>query len=110
MTDLKRIDHVGIVVEDIEEALPFWRDALGLPLDQVKTVESQGVRIAFLPVGESEVELLQPLKEDSGVARFLRKRGPGMHHLCFEVKDVERKLRRLQQEGVERSDEQPEVI
>ena len=110
MTEPKRIDHIGIVVEDIEGALPFWRDKLGLPLEHIETVESQGVRIAFLPVGDSEVELLQPLAKDSGVARFLRKRGPGMHHLCFEVEDVEGKLRRLQQEGVELIHEQPEVM
>lgn len=110
MTDIKRIDHIAVVVEDIDETLSFWRDDLGLPLDRVERVESQGVRIAFLPVGESKVELLQPLGEESGVARFLRKRGPGMHHLCFEVEDIERKLADLKMAGIRLINPDPEVM
>ncbi|MBS3751371.1 MAG: VOC family protein, partial [Anaerolineales bacterium] len=78
MTDIKGIDHIAIVVEDLEEALKFWRDRLGLALDHIETVSSQGVKIAFLPVGNSEVELIQPLDDKSGVAKYLRKKGPGM--------------------------------
>jgi len=110
MTDIIGINHIAIVVEDLEEALMFWRDRLGLALDDIEIVSSQGVKIAFLPVGESEVELVQPLDDDSGVAKFLRKKGPGMHHLCFEVEDIQEKLRDLESQGVRLIDQEPHVM
>jgi len=110
MTDIKGIDHIAIVVEDLEEALMFWRDRLGLALDHIETVSSQGVKIAFLPVGDSEVELVQPLDDDSGVAKYLRKKGPGMHHLCFEVEDIQERLRDLESRGVRLIDKVPQVM
>lgn len=110
MTDIKGIDHIAIVVEDLEEALKFWRDRLGLALDHIETVSSQGVKIAFLPVGDSEVELIQPLDDDSGVAKYLRKKGPGMHHLCFEVEDIQERLRDLESQGVRLIDQEPHVM
>lgn len=110
MTDIKSIDHIAIVVEDLEEALKFWRDRLGLALDHIASVSSQGVKIAFLPVGDSEVELVQPLDEDSGVAKYLRKKGSGMHHLCFEVEDIQEKLRDLESQGVRLIDQEPHVM
>ncbi|MFO7944338.1 MAG: methylmalonyl-CoA epimerase [Anaerolineales bacterium] len=110
MTDIKSIDHIAIVVEDLEEALTFWRDRLGLALDHIETVASQGVKIAFLPVGDSEVELVQPLDDDSGVAKYLRKKGPGMHHLCFEVEDIQEKLGDLEKQGVKLIDQEPQVM
>lgn len=110
MEDIKGIDHIAIVVEDLEEALTFWRDRLGLALDHIETVSSQGVKIAFLPVGDSEVELVQPLDDDSGVAKYLRKKGPGMHHLCFEVEDIQEKLRDLESQGVRLIDQEPQVM
>jgi len=110
MTDIKGIDHIAIVVEDLEEALKFWRDRLGLALDHIETVSSQGVKIAFLPVGDSEVELVQPLDDESGVAKYLRKKGPGMHHLCFEVEDIQEKLRDLESQGVRLIDQEPHVM
>jgi methylmalonyl-CoA/ethylmalonyl-CoA epimerase len=110
MTDIKGIDHIAIVVEDLEVALKFWKDRLGLALDHIKTVSSQGVKIAFLPVGDSEVELVQPLDEDSGVAKYLRKKGAGMHHLCFEVEDIQEKLRDLESQGVRLIDQEPHVM
>ncbi|MBS3753564.1 MAG: methylmalonyl-CoA epimerase [Anaerolineales bacterium] len=110
MTDIKGIDHIAIVVEDLEEALKFWRDRLGLALDHIETVSSQGVKIAFLPVGNSEVELIQPLDDKSGVAKYLRKKGPGMHHLCFEVEDIQERLRDLESQGVRLIDQEPHVM
>lgn len=110
MTDIKGINHIAIVVEDIEGALAFWRDRLGLPLDHMETVSNQGVKIAFLPVGGSEVELIQPLDQESGVAKYLRKRGPGMHHLCFEVEDIAAKLQELKEKGVRLIDEEPLIL
>ena len=92
---IKKISHVAIVVPDLDEANRFWVDALGLKLEGVEHVEREGVDIGFLPVGESEVELLSPVQADSGVAKYMAKKGPGMHHICFEVDDIEATLQRL---------------
>jgi methylmalonyl-CoA/ethylmalonyl-CoA epimerase len=106
---IKRIDHIAIVVEDIEAALGFWRDALGLDLTHVEDVPDQQSAVAFLPMGESEVELVKPTSETSGVARYLLKRGPGMHHICFEVDDIAATLATLQARGVRLINEQPTI-
>lgn len=90
-----KINHVAIVVPDVDEALKFWRDALGLTLNHVERNEEEAVQIAFLPTGESEVELLAPITEDSGVAKYLSKKGAGLHHLCIEVEHIEAVLSRL---------------
>jgi methylmalonyl-CoA/ethylmalonyl-CoA epimerase len=102
-----RIDHIGIVVRDVQEALKVYEGALGLPLGKVAEVPEQGVRVAFLPVGESNVELVQPTADDTGVARFLEKRGEDIHHLCLEVEDIETALARLKEHGVPLIDETP---
>ncbi|NLH08372.1 MAG: methylmalonyl-CoA epimerase [Chloroflexi bacterium] len=104
---VKRINHVALVVPDIEEATAFYRDVLGLRLERVERIYEQEVTVAFFPVGNSKVELLQPTTDTSGVARFLEKRGPGMHHLCLEVDDIEETLEALRARGVELIDEQP---
>lgn len=107
MPKITKMNHVAIAVEDIESALAFWRDALGLPLDHVEEVPSQKAKVGFLPVGESEVELVQPTAEDTGTAKFLAKNGPGMHHLCFEVDDIEGMLSQLKGKGVRLINEEP---
>jgi len=107
MPKIKRIDHIAIVVEDIDAALDFWRDTLGLELDHVEEVPEQKSIVAFLPSGGSEVELVKPTTDDSGVARYLQKRGPGMHHICFEVDDIEAVLARLKEKGVRLINETP---
>jgi methylmalonyl-CoA/ethylmalonyl-CoA epimerase len=107
MAAIKRIDHIAIVVEDIETTLGFWRDALGLELAHIEDVPEQKSEVAFLPVGESEVELVRPTTDDSGVAKYLQKRGPGMHHICFEVDDIEGALRQLKARGVRLINETP---
>ncbi len=104
---VKRIAHIAIVVEDIEGALGFWRDALGLPLEHVEDVPEQQATVAFLLTRESELELVKPTTHDSGVARFLAKRGPGIHHICFEVDDVAATLTALKARGVRLVDEIP---
>ena len=104
---LKKIDHIGIVVRSIEEALKAYRDALGLPLAHVQEVPEQKVKIAFLPIGDCEIELVEPTAADSGVARFLEKRGEGLHHICFEVEDIEAALRDLAARGLRLIDRQP---
>lgn len=107
---IKRIDHVAIVVRDLEASLRFYRDTLGIAPSRVLDFPSEGVKIAFLPMGGpagSEIELLEPLNAESGVARFLEKRGEGLHHICLEVPDIEAALRELQSDGVPVLDARP---
>ncbi len=88
MTSVKRINHIAIIVDEIEEALHFWRDALGLKVARVEEVPDQDSIVAFLPVGDMEIELVKPTSDEGGIARYLKKRGPGVHHICFEVDDI----------------------
>jgi methylmalonyl-CoA/ethylmalonyl-CoA epimerase len=104
---LGRVHHVAVVVRDLDAALDFYRGALGMELEVVLPIESDGVRIAFLPVGESKVELVEPTDPTTGVARFLESRGEGFHHVCFEVADLAVELQRLAREGVELIDQAP---
>lgn len=106
---IKKISHIAIVVPDLDDATEFWVEALGLPLEHVEHVPDQDVDVAFLPAGESDIELLQPLSDESGVARYLQKRGPGMHHICFEVDDIVATLDRLREAGVPLIDEEPTI-
>jgi len=103
------IQHLGVAVESIEEALAFWRDALGLELKEIEVVEDQGVRVAMLPIGESRIELLEATGEETPVGKFLAKRGPGIHHLCVEVNDINAKLSELKARGARLIDEQPRI-
>lgn len=95
-----KIDHLGIAVRSINDSLTFYRDALGLDLKGTETVEDQGVTVAMLPVGESRIELLEPVSEDSPVGKFISKRGEGLHHICYEVDDLASKLDELRSRGV----------
>ena len=106
---IKKISHVAIVVPELEESMKFWVEALGLKLDHMEHVPEQNVDVAFLPAGESDIELLEPIHEDSGVARFLERRGPGIHHICFEVDDIIATLQRLKDAGIPLIDEEPKV-
>ncbi|MDX2078818.1 MAG: methylmalonyl-CoA epimerase [bacterium] len=106
MTPFK-INHVAIVVEDVDVALAFWRDALGLPLAHVERNEEEAVQIAFLPTGESEIELLAPITPESGVAKYLAKKGAGLHHLCMEVSDIEAVLAQLKDHQIELINDTP---
>ncbi len=102
-----RIHHVAVAVRSIEQALGFWRDLLGLELETIVDVPGDRVRIAFLAVGESKLELVEPTDEATGVARFLASRGEGFHHVCFEVPDLAVALLRLAQDGLELIDTVP---
>ena len=102
-----RIHHVAVVVASLERALPLYRDMLGLPLETIMDIASDRVRIAFLGVGESKVELVQPTDDTTGVARFLAKQGEGFHHVCFEVANLTEELTRLGIEGIELIDSAP---
>ncbi len=107
MAKITKINHVAVVVPDIDEALSFWRDALGLEVDHIEDVPSQKSTVAFMPVGGSEIELVNPTAPDTGAAKFLNDRGPGMHHLCFEVDDLEGMLAQLKSKGVRLINETP---
>jgi methylmalonyl-CoA/ethylmalonyl-CoA epimerase len=107
MAEIKKINHVAIVVKDIDSALGFWRDQLGLELDHIEDVPSQASKVAFLPVGGSEVELVQPTDPESGLGKYLEKRGEGLHHLCVEVDDIEGMLALLKEKGVRMINDKP---
>src|SRR5829696_4490148 len=102
-----RIHHVAVVVRSVDDALPLYRDLLGLPLETTMDIPSDRVRIAFLGIGESKVELVEPTDDTTGVARFLASKGEGFHHVCFEVDDISQELTRLGIDGVELIDSAP---
>ena len=106
---IKRIDHIGIVVEDVEEALRVYHQALGLPLGETQERPDFAATITFLHAGEIEIELVQPLASDSDAGRFLQRRGEGIHHICLEVDDIEQTLADLGEEGLQLIDEIPRV-
>jgi methylmalonyl-CoA/ethylmalonyl-CoA epimerase len=96
-----KINHIAIVVENIENALAVYRDAIGLPLEHIAEEPAEQVRIAFLPTSSGEIELIQPTTSDSGVAKFLAKRGEGLHHICLEVDSIETTMREMEARGLE---------
>lgn len=106
---IKKISHIAIVVPKLEQATAFWAEALGLNVSHQERVPEQGVDVAFIPVGESDIELLEPIDPASGVARYLEKRGPGMHHICFEVDDMAATLARLKDANVPLINEEPTI-
>jgi len=110
MAKITKINHVAIAVPDLDASLSFWRDALGLTLDHVEDVPSQKSMVAFIPCGDSEVELVKPTADDTGVAKFIAERGGGMHHLCFQVDDIEELLADLKEKGIRLINETPQVL
>lgn len=106
---IKRINHIGIVVQDIEEPLAVYHEAPGLGVPEIRERPDLAAKIAFVPIGESEIELVQPLTSESDAARFLEKRGEGIHHICLEVDDVESALDDLRAKGLQLIDEVPRV-
>jgi methylmalonyl-CoA epimerase len=102
-----RLDHVGIAVANLDEALTFYRDALGLEIDTPEDVPSQRVRAHFIPLGDSALELLEATADDSPIAKYLARRGPGLHHLTLEVDDIARALGELKARGVRLVDQEP---
>ena len=110
MSKVKKINHVAVLVENIESALNFWQNQLGLTLDHIEEVPSQASKVAFLPVGEGEVELVEPTDPESGLGKYLEKRGEGMHHLCIEVEDIDGMLTELKAKGVRLINEEALVL
>jgi len=107
MPKVKKINHVAVVVDDMEKALSFWRDALDMDLHELRDVPAEQSQVAFLPLPGSEVELVMPTTDDSGIAKYLSKRGPGMHHICLEVDDIEGMLEQLRSKSVRLINEEP---
>ena len=104
---IKNIDHIGIAVKDIESALSFYRDALGLKLEEIEVVEEQKVKVAFLPISEGEFELLETTEEDGPIAKFIEKNGEGIQHIALRVENLEESLAELKSKGVRLIDEKP---
>ena len=107
MSHVKSINHVAVVVDDMEKALFFWRDSLGMELHEMRDVPAEKSQVAFLPLAGSEVELVMPTNDDSGIAKYLAKRGPGMHHICLEVDDIVGMLAQLRIKGIRLINEEP---
>ena len=104
---MPRIAHIGIVVKSIQEALPAYTEGLGLHLERIEELPAQRVRVAFLPVENGELELLEPLDDTSGVAKFLSSRGEGIHHICLEVDDIRAGIARATESGAQMIDKEP---
>jgi methylmalonyl-CoA/ethylmalonyl-CoA epimerase len=102
-----KIDHIGVATGGIEEAAKFYREALGLEVEDTEEVLEQKVRVAMLPIGESRIELLEATSSDSPISKFLAKRGPGIHHVAVQVDDIRQALETLKQKGARLIDEQP---
>ncbi len=106
---VEKIEHIGIAVESIEELIPYYRDGLGLEYGGEEVVEGQKVRVAFFRIGESSIELLEPTSDDSPIAKFLAKRGPGIHHIAVRVDDIEQALKQHEAKGAQLIDREPRL-
>jgi len=104
---VKKIDHIGIAVKDLDAALKFYQESLGIELAGVEVVEEQKVRVAFLPIGDTEIELLESTDEDGPIARFIEKNGEGIQHIAFRVDDIEEAIQYMKDKGMKMLDEKP---
>lgn len=102
-----KVNHIAIVVDDLDAAMAFWRDALGLHLERTESNATEKVEIGFLPVGETEIELLQPTDAESGIGKYLAKKGAGLHHICLEVENIAASMQHLASQGVQLINETP---
>lgn len=109
MARIKRIDHIALIVQDMQGALSLWQDTLGLDVSEIKDLPDEAAQVAFLSVGGSEVELVKPTTSDSGLAKYLEKYGPGTHHVCLEVDDIIGMLDQLKEQGIRLVDETPKM-
>lgn len=100
MAKIKKIHHVAVAVADIDSSLNFWKDVLGLSLSHIEEVPGQKARVAFIPIGDTQIELVNPTEDGTGVAKFIQERGGGMHHLCLEVDDIDEMMAYLKLKGV----------
>lgn len=106
---IKKIDHIGIAVPSVDQALPFYTDTLKLKLLGIEEVESEQVKVAFLQIGESKIELLEPLSADSAIAKFLEKRGEGIHHVALSVDSIEERIKEIKEKGIQMIQDKPKT-
>lgn len=104
---VKKIDHIGIAVKDLEEALKFYQDVLGMDLAGTEIVEEQKVKVAFLPIGDTKVELLESTDKEGPIARYIEKKGEGVQHIAYRVDDVEKAIKEMKEKGIRMIDESP---
>lgn len=106
---MKKVDHIGIAVRDLNSVLPYYTETLGCPLLKIEEVASENLRVAFIDAGNIKLELLEPMNEQSAVHKFLEKRGEGIHHIAFGVEDIESRMAELQEKGVQLLSDQPKL-
>jgi len=106
---MKKINHIGVAVKDLNEASRFYREILGLEIGGIEEIKEQKVKIAFIPLGESRIELLQSTDPSGPIAKFIEKRGEGVHHIALEVERIEETLQKLKERGVQLIDEKPRI-
>ena len=106
---IKKISHIGIAVKSIDEQIPYYRDDLGLEFDGIEIVEDQKLKVAFFKVGEARIELLEPTSEDSPVAKFIDKKGEGIHHLAYGVEDINESIKDMEKAGKKMIDKKPRL-
>ena len=104
-----KLHHIGIAVTDMQDGHDFWNEIMGLPEGKAYRENDQGVDVAFFPTGDANIELIYPYDKENGVSKFINKRGPGMHHICFQVSDLEAKLAELKAKGIQLIDEVPRI-
>lgn len=109
MAKIKAVNHIAVVVDDLEKSLLFWRDALGIHLHELRDVPAEKSQVAFLPVAGAEIELVMPASDDSGIAKYLARRGPGLHHICLEVDDIEGMLAQLKTKNIRLINQEPQT-
>lgn len=105
---IKKISHIAVAVRSIEEVRNFYEEILGLKIEKIEEVPERKVKVAFIPIGETRIELVEPLSEDSPVKKFLDERGGGIHHICFEIKEIEKEMEKLKEKGIKFTSEKPE--
>lgn len=106
---MNKVDHIGIAVKDLDNALPYYIETLGLKLLRIEEVESQKVKVAFIDAGNCKIELLEPIGEEGAVAKFIEKRGEGIHHIAFGVTDIRTRMDELKEKGVQLLQEEPKL-
>lgn len=104
---VKKVDHIGVAVSNLEESIKFYEDILGMKLQGIEIVEEQKVRVAFLPIGDTEIELLESTDKEGPIAKFIEKKGEGIQHIAYRVDDIEKALEEMRQKGVRLIDEKP---
>jgi methylmalonyl-CoA/ethylmalonyl-CoA epimerase len=106
---IKKVDHIGIAVQSIEEALPFYVEILNLPLLGIEEVESEKLKVAFLQAGETKIELLEPTSAESTIAKFIEKRGQGLHHVALGVDSIEERIKEMKEKGIRMIQDEPKI-